>query len=313
MSRNALRGVPRVQRGLWLAVLSALAATPLAAQTIDDSLMMSRKSLCTGFLFLDDRWDRYWEGTLERANANVGQVSTEQVLWMGTYGVTDRLNVIGMLPYVWTGASGGVMRGMRGFQDLTLAGKLRFLSARAAGRGSVNAFAVASFATPVSDYTPDDYPFSIGTHSRRVAGRLTLDYQTPGGWYLDGSASYTWRANVTLDREAYYTEGRLFLTNEVQMPDVVEWTVRAGFLRGGLHVPLSFTQQITLGGDDIRRQDMPFVSNRMDASRLDALVMYDVPKAKGLAVRVGATVTVSGRNVGRATTFLAGLLYRAGF
>ena len=28
---------------------------------------------------------------------------------MGTYGVTDRLNVIAMLPYVWTSASQGVL------------------------------------------------------------------------------------------------------------------------------------------------------------------------------------------------------------
>jgi hypothetical protein len=33
-------------------------------------------------------------------------------------------------------------------------------------------------------------------------------------------------------------------------------------------VPITFSQQTTLGGGDIRRQDMPFVSNRMNLSRI---------------------------------------------
>jgi hypothetical protein len=54
---------------------------------------------------------------------------------------------------------------------------------------------------------------------------------------------------------------------------------------------------------------MPFVSNRMNASRLDALAMYYLKKPQNLVVRLGATTTISGRNVGKSTTFLAGLLY----
>ena len=41
---------------------------------------------------------------------------------------------------------------------------------------------------------------------------------------------------------------------------------------------LSFAQQRTQGGGDIRRQDMPFVSNRMDFSKLGGMVMYPIPK-----------------------------------
>ena len=51
------------------------------------------------------------------------------------------------------------------------------------------------------------------------------------------------------------------------MPDVFDYTVSAGYLKRRLHVPISFSQQITLGGGDIRRQDMPFVSNRMNFSQ----------------------------------------------
>jgi hypothetical protein len=93
------------------------------------------------------------------------------------------------------------------------------------------------------------------------------------------------------------------------MPDVFDYVVRAGFQRHGLQVPISFSGQLTQGGGDIRRQDMPFVSNRMNASRVDALVMYYLPQAKNLAIRLGAAYTVDGRNVGQATTLTGGLLY----
>ena len=80
---------PRLQR-LLPAVLLALGAAPLDAQTIDDHLMMPRKQLCTGFVYMHDSWDRYWEGPLERGNGNIGTLTTQSVSWMGTYGVTDR-------------------------------------------------------------------------------------------------------------------------------------------------------------------------------------------------------------------------------
>ena len=92
-------------RSIRAAVLSAaaLAAAPLLrAQTIEDHIFMSKGSLCTGFVYDHDRWDEYWEGTLKRDNGNIGTLTTQSVAWMGNYGVTDRLNVIAMLPYVWT-------------------------------------------------------------------------------------------------------------------------------------------------------------------------------------------------------------------
>ena len=72
--------------------------------------MMSKGDLCTGFLYGYDRWTDYWEGQLKRDNGNIGTITTQSVSWMGNYGITDRLNVIGMVPYVWTRASRGRSR-----------------------------------------------------------------------------------------------------------------------------------------------------------------------------------------------------------
>jgi hypothetical protein len=148
-----------------------------------------------------------------------------------------------MLPYVWTEASDGVLQGQDGFQDVTVAAKFRLLQ-------------------------PDFYPLSIGSASERAAVRAIVHFRMTEGWFLTGSAAYTWRGNVTLDRPSYFTDGQLYLTDEVAMPDVFDYTVSAGYRKGPLDVPITFSQQTTLGGGDIRRQDMPFVSNRMNLSRI---------------------------------------------
>jgi hypothetical protein len=304
------RSGPRAATTALLAwALLTVSSTSLRAQTIDDAVMMPKNSLCTGFLYGNDRWDRYWEGTQKRGNENIGTITTQSLSWMGNYGVTNRLNVIVMLPYVWSGASQGVLHGMQGFQDLTLAGKFNLLESAFTSQGSLRAIVVASGAIPLSNYTPDFLPLSIGSASKRFSGRTTLSFQANKGWFLTGSASYTWRDKVTLDRAAYYTDGHLYFTNEVAMPDVFDYIVSAGYQKPGLYVPVSFTQQSTLGGGDIRRQDVPFVSNRMDYSKVDASVLYTIPRTGNLEVKIEASYTVSGRNVGQATTLMAGFLY----
>jgi hypothetical protein len=112
---------------------------------------------------------------------------------------------------------------------------------------------------------------------------------------------------VRLNRNSYYTDGQLYTTNEVAMPNVLESRLSAGISRGGWQIPLSLVKQRMLGGGDIRRQDMPFVSNRMDFVRLEGGAMYALPK--NFSIRLGAGRVLSGRNVGQSTTFTSGLLY----
>jgi hypothetical protein len=306
MSRRPRSGAARPA---ILALLALLAAGPVAAQTIEDGMFMPRRLFCTGVVYTHDSWERYWEGTLERANGNIGTVTTQSVAYMGTYGVTDRLNVIASLPYVWTNASEGVLAGMDGVQDVTLGVKYNLLQTGFTDAGELRTIVVASAAAPATDYVADFLPMSIGLGSRRVSGRVTLDFRAKQGWFVNGSGAYTWRDNVSLDRVAYFTSGRLHHSDEVAMPDVFDYTLSAGYRRGvRWHVPISFTRQYTRGGADIRRQDMPFVSDRMNFTRVDGAVMYWLP-GPSLGFKVGAARVLDGRNVGKSTSLSAGLLY----
>ena len=72
------------------------------AQTLTDGFMMPKKDLCTGFMYSHDQWTKYWEGELKRDNDNIGKVTTQMITWVGVYGITDKINVIAMVPYVKT-------------------------------------------------------------------------------------------------------------------------------------------------------------------------------------------------------------------
>lgn len=293
--------------------LIALSSSSLPAQTIDDGFLMSKRVLATGIVYSHDSWDEYWEGSRKRSNENIGTLTTQTMMLTGHYGVTDRLSVIAALPYVWTRASQGTLHGMRGFQDLTVAAKYRLLATPFTERGTLSALVGATAGVPLTDYTPDFQPMSIGSASRRFSGRFTVAFQSRASWFLSGSLAHTWRNKVTLDRPSYYTDGQLHLTDEVWMPRVFDYVVSAGYRNSWLYIPVSITEQRTLGGGDIRRQDMPFVSNRMNFTKVDAFVLYAINIPRVPAFRVGGSYIVSGRNVGQSTTITAGLFHTFNF
>ena len=310
--RGLLGGVLRPRILLPFAAFALLSGS-VPAQTVDDGIMMTRRTLFGGNIYSHDSWDQYWEGTLKRVNGNLGTVTTQTDTWFANYGITDRLNVIAKIPYVWTNTSQGVLRGMQGYQDITLAAKYNFLEKPFTKFGSLRSIAVVSAGIPITNYTPDFQPLSLGSGSKRISARYTMTFQSKLGWSLNGSTAYTWRAHVTLDRPYYFTEDQLFLTNIVEMPSVYDYVVSAGYLKRGLMTDFSFSQQRTQGGGDIRRQDQPFVSNRMNFSKVGALLMYPLPKFRNLVVQFSYGYTVDGRNVGQASSITTGLLYRFHF
>jgi hypothetical protein len=297
----------------WVALVAVSCSYAAHAQTIEDGHLLIRHELRTGLTYSHDSWDEYWEGTRQRINGNIGTVTTRTATWNAAFGVTDRLDLFAIVPYVWTHASQGVLHDMEGFQDLTLAAKLQVLHKPFTNSGSLQAFAVIAAAVPLSDYTPDFMPLSIGSASQQLSGRLTAHFAATRGWFVTGSTAYTWRDNVRLDRSSYFTQDRLFLTNEVDLPNVFDYAFTAGYEHASLMASLSWSEQLTRGGGDIRRQDMPFVSNDMDFSRVVAALEYGLPPLPNLRLQLAYAYTLNGRNVGQASTATIGATYRFAF
>ena len=307
------RPAARASSKRWIPIvgctLTLIATRPLAAQTLEDAEMLRRREVHAGVMYGTGSWTEYWEGSLKRSNGNVGRVTTRSVAAHVGYGVNARLTVIAALPYVWTEANQGVLQGMSGRQDLTLLAKYRVANPLLAGRARLKVLAVAGATTPTSDYTPDFLPMSIGLHSKSAITRVAAHLQDRTGWFVDGYAERMWRSNVTLDRSAYFTDGQYFETNEVSMPDVAMYRGAIGWQRGIWCIPIGITAQRTLGGGDIRRQDMPFVSNRMNHTTAHAELMVFLPGAPNFRLDLGAARTLNGRNVGQSTSFMTGFTY----
>lgn len=298
---------------LACAALALLVNKNASAQTFTDGLMMGKGLYCTGFMYTHDKWTNYWEGTLKRDNGNIGSITTQSLMYYGVYGITGKFNAIIMAPYVKTEASQGTLKGMQGVQDLTIGLKYNFLDMKTDAL-RFRAFGAINFTTPLTDYAPDYLPLAIGAASTNIGYRLNMMFRLSQGWFVNGSGGYTWRSNVKLDRPSYYDGDSFHNTDEVEMPNVFDVFVSAGYQKDALQVELNYIQQNTLGGADIRRQDMPFVSNKMNAKRVGLLVMYYLPAPlRNLAVRGSVHYTVSGRNVGQATTYLGGILYTFNF
>lgn len=276
------------------------------AQTLTDGIYMPKKNFCNGFLYSHDSWKEYWEGTLKRENLNIGTLSTQSIAYMAMYGITDRLNIGLGLPYVWTKASAGTLSGLSGIQDLSFGLKYNIYTAKIL-KGDMSFNIAAGGSIPVTNYVADFLPVAIGLQSKTAFGRGIIHFFTPGNLSVTAQASYIGRANIKIDRTSYYTD-HLIVSNEVAMPDVFNYSLKAGYYSWRWAAEAFFDNTDCLGGFDIRRNDMPFPSNEMDMTRVGIMGHYRIEALDDLQIVASAAYTVAGRNVGQSTTISFGLM-----
>lgn len=278
----------------------------VSAQTDIDAIMMEKNAFCVGPMYSYSSWKNYWEGTLKRENLNLGRVSTQMFGLMGNLGLTRNVNLLFSAPYVKTKASAGTLHGMKGLQDLSLFVKWRALQGKA-GDGRFSLIGIAGVSIPLSNYTPDFLPLSIGLHSKTALARVMADYQN-NIFFMTGSATYVYRENTEIDRTSYYTT-EMHYTNEVEMPDGANFNFRAGIRNQRLIAEAIINNWTTLGGFDITRNNMPFPSNRMNATTVGVNVKYVIPSVPQLSIVAGGSTTIAGRNMGKATTVYGSFFY----
>jgi hypothetical protein len=287
-------------------VLLLVQAPALRAQTDEDAIMMTKNNFCVGATYMHSSWDHYWEGTLKRNNQNLGTVSTQMVGLMGTYGVSRKLNILVNAPYVDTKASAGTLHGQHGIQDLSA--WIKWLAfEKNIGNGVVSIYTLGGASVPLTNYIADYLPLSIGLHSKTVSGRIMADYQL-GNFFATASYTYTFRDDITIDRNSYYTT-ELHLTDKVDMPDMTSFNFRTGYRSERWILEAVLSNMTTIGGFDIRKNDMPFPSNKMNATMAGAHFKYNLKAVQGLSLTGGGNYTVAGRNVGQATAWDIGVFY----
>ncbi len=281
------------------------------AQTDVDGLMMAKKNLCGGLVYGYGSWTNYWEGQNLRINENLGTVSSQSAWVMANYGITDKINFIAMAPYISNKASVGTLIGQQGVQDLSMLIKWEFFG-KAFGKNYMSLLVFAGYSTPLTNYVADYLPLSIGMQSNNTMGKIMLDVQR-GKWFATASTNMIYRSNVTIDRDAYYTT-KMIYSNQVEMPSLMGYHVRLGYRKDAdLVLEAVLDGFNTMGGYDIRKNDMPFLSNKMDATRIGFNVKIPIPVLNGLSFTGNTMYTIAGRNMGKSTMFMAGILFQTDF
>jgi hypothetical protein len=292
---------------LSLALVFSLVGSLAKGQTVDDAIMMSKNQWCNGFTYMQSSWKNYWEGTTKRDNKNLGTVTTQSVMFMSNYGITDKLNVLATVPYIWTNASAGTLHGMKGFQDIDVEVKYEFFTTKIGKKGKLNLIVLGGISTPLQNYENDFLPMSIGLGSTNLTGRLTADYQK-GIFFTTISSAFSWRSDVTIDRTSYYTD-QIHYTDKVDMPNQLNSNLFIGIRKPNLTVQATLMNMYTFSGSDIRKNDMPFVSNQMNGTSVGAHVKYFLPFITNLELIAGADFVIAGRNMGQSQTYTGGLYY----
>ncbi|MDZ4846031.1 MAG: transporter [Chitinophagales bacterium] len=294
---------------LTFAVTFSLACpSTVSAQMPNDGFMMKPGVLCIDVTYEHSRWNEYWEGTLKRDNENVGTLRRHTLSPMFNLGIVKWLNAMASVHYVITEPTAGQIEGAKGFSDFNF-----WLKAEAwrkkLGPGTFNILATAGLMVPMSDYVPD-YPYAIGLGCIEGNFKGILQYRFDKGFFVRAHTGYMIRGNSKLQRDYYFTtEG--YYSDECEMPNALDYSgavgyylpdkqIRAEIIVDGMH---------TFGGFDMRRQDMPFPSNKMEFTRMGAGVHYYPSFAPGLDIHAAGGYTLTGRNVGQAAVMNFGLSY----
>lgn len=277
------------------------------AQSPTDGFTMSKGEICLVTDYGQTKWNEYWEGTRLRENLNLGTFNARMIMPMAGYGLTDKLNVFAGLPHISTSSTAGQMTGMKGWQDLSFAAKYKLIKKKHE-QGTFYTFLTAGFSFPVSDYVPDFLPYSIGLGASTINGRVIVHYEHKSKFFTTFQTGYTLKSNIRTDRQSYYNE-RQVNSSEMPVPDVWDGAFRAGFNNKRFRADVDYNWSTSTSGSDIRRNDMPYPFNKMDAQWIGISGLLWVPGVEGLALHAAADQVVGGRNVGKAFTWTAGVQY----
>lgn len=287
---------------LLILLFCLISFVELKAQMPHDAIYMNKKLACGALVYGHSSWTNYWENELKRDNPNLGRLTTQSATAMIAYGITRDINVIAMVPYVRTDASQGNLMGQQGMQDASV-----FLKTKSKAYHGIIAHGVVGFSVPMTNYVPDFMPMSIGLGSKTLVVRGILSYALPKHLYVNSSIAYQARSQVKADRDAYLAGSKLYQTNQVAVPDAFDAAFRLGYLKKDNQLEVFAEHFSCIKGDDIRRNDMPFLTNDMTMTTVGIYGKYQ-PKALGVNARV-AYVT-GGQNVGQSTSISVGVLYQ---
>jgi hypothetical protein len=101
------------------------------------------------------------------------------------YGLTERLDVVATVPYIFTSTQSG-------FQDGDLYLKYRPVYKALPDAGKIAMLIGAGYSFPLSDYQPVAEG-ALGQRAQQLPARLIVQWESPFGLFINATGGYTWR------------------------------------------------------------------------------------------------------------------------
>ena len=275
----------------------------LSAQMPNDAIYMPKNTICIATSYSQNSWKEYWENTLKRENLNMGKVSTQSVMTMAAIGIKNNFNIIAGVPYIWTKTSQGNLMGQKGIQDFMFWAKYKMIENK-----GLSMHSAVGASIPISNYIPDFLPLSIGLQTKTATGRIIANYLNKSGLYFTAHASYVLRSNIYVDRDAYQADNKVYNSNEVRVPNATDVSAKLGWMKNEsrIQTELFIERFACVGGDNIRRNDMPFPSNNM---QMTSAGFYGKFQPKNIGINLRIAKVLDGLNIGKSTSYSIGFLY----
>nr|MBC7611598.1 hypothetical protein [Pseudopedobacter sp.] len=223
-------------------------------------------------------------------------VSTSSFNVYGTYGFSNKLDLIVNIPFVQStgSANADVLKGLgysnqrSGAQDLSA-----FLKYEFAKKGNVSLQGSFGITTPLSDYKVDESLQSIiaiGNHATTVNGILLAHYKEANGpFFVTGQVGYSLRTT--------------------DVPDAILSQLKLGFAFNRLYFDGYVGNQTSTGGVDILRNGFngSFPATKVNYTKVGGSIY--TPLDGNFGISGGGGAIVDGRNIGKSWYASVGVTY----
>jgi hypothetical protein len=227
------------------------------------------------------------------------EVTVNSISLFGTYGISDRFDIVAALPYISTtgNASQGVLdelgfeNSRSGIQDLSVFVRYNPLNV-AVGEHSLNFMLGGGISTPLGGYEVDEglqSILAIGNRATSFTGLAIAQFRTNSGIFLTTQAGYSLRSG--------------------EVPNAVLGEIRAGYAANKFYIDAWYAGQISTDGVNILGEGFTGFFPATDVSFSRAGITLFAPIVSGFGVSVSASRYISGRNVGESTGLSGAVTY----
>lgn len=275
---------------LMAGIFSASAQTPLSG------FMQGKKGGNFAFSLNHENYDQVYLVPDKVDGVPIfNSVTTNSINLYGSYGFSDKLDLVVNMPFIRTVGSGeqavlndlGYSNYREAAQDLSAFIKYEF-----AKKGDLSLQGSFGITTPVSDYKVDEglqSIIAIGNRATTFNAVGLAHYKTANGFFVSAQAGYSLRST--------------------EVPDAILSQLKLGLALSRIYVDGYISNQTSTGGVDILRDGFNgfFPATQVNYTRVGANIY--APVDGNFGINAGGGTTIAGRNLGQSSFFSFGFVY----